>query len=641
MMKKLLIALLLFIGNWITSQMKADTMFVNGGNWIPLFSKSSYYIDSSNSKNVYQISQIKDNFRKVDHPSNLILKKQTKTVWVHTYIKNIGKRKDYWLGIYSQLDMLNVYRKTQKGVVLLKKCNFFDIKKQEVPDIRFHYVAIVLDRNEIAEIYMEIRNPHYYQNIYSDFTTPVDNLIWETGFYWEIGFVIGITFIIAVLSLVMGIILRRRYYFLYSIYLVLIAIIVIREELFINIIKIPSLFQSILKTNSLFLLVIAMGLSMKIMTGFLDFRKNNNRQFTILNIIFDFYVTFGILVSLWFYIDYSNTTFDNPVYNSIWNISIGISSLAVLIQITILIWLGLQHKRISLGILAALLFGFINPVTYFFNYSRILTIYEISHPNYFYYVLLLEIFIMGIAIAYSYRKIKSQYISTLEDKLKLEEENSKIKQLEEEKIKQSILESHEHLLKNLSKDLHDDIGQKLSIINFSVENLKFETSSKELINEIRISILEISDSVRDLSHWLNDFSIGKNTIDEIILIEVERVKKTNIIKINFEKINHPSENYETSTEENIILYRCFQESINNILKHSNASQINILIDYTDKLSISIEDDGNGFDVNNQFGNGIKNIQERASLIGFSCTIQSSLEKGTKISIYKNDKPSNH
>lgn len=267
-MKNLLIAIFVFIRIWITSQMKADTMFVNGGNWIPLFSKSSYYIDSSNSKNVFQISQINNNFRKVDHPSNLILKKQTKTVWVHTYIKNTGNRKDYWLGIYSQLDILNVYRKTQQGIVLLKKCHLLNIKNQDVPDIRFHYVPFVLNKNEIAEIYMEIRNPRYYQNIYSDFTTPVNNLIWETSFYWEIGFVIGITFIIAVLSLVMGIILRQKYYFLYSIYLVLIAIIVIREELFINIIKVPSLYQSILKTNSLFLLVIAMGLSMKIMTGF-------------------------------------------------------------------------------------------------------------------------------------------------------------------------------------------------------------------------------------------------------------------------------------------------------------------------------------------------------------------------------------
>ncbi|MDP9955708.1 signal transduction histidine kinase [Epilithonimonas hungarica] len=641
MMKNLLIAIFLFIGIWITSQVKADTMFVNGGNWIPLFSKSSYYIDSSNSKNVFQISQINNNFRKVDHPSNLILKKQTKTVWVHAYIKNTGNRKDYWLGIYSQLDILNVYRKTEQGIVLLKKYNISNANKQDIPDIRFHYVPFVLNKSEIAEIYMEIRNPRYYQNIYSDFTTPVENLFWENGFYWEIGFVIGVTFIIAVLSLVVGIILRRRFYFLYSLYLALIAIIVVREEFFINIIKVPFLYYSILKTNSLFLLVIAMGLSMKIMTGFLDFRKKNGGQFRVLNTIFDFYVTFGILASLWFYIDYANTTFDNPIYNGIWDISIGLSALAVLIQITILIWLGLQNKRPSLGILAALLFGFINPVTYFFNYSRILTIYEISHPNYFYYVLLLEIFIMGIAIAYSYRKIKSQYISTLEDKLKLEEENSKIKQMEEEKIKQSILESHEHLLKNLSKDLHDDIGQKLSIINFSVENLRFAVSSKESINEIRSSILEISDSVRDLSHWLNDFSIGKNTIDEIILNEVERIRKTNIIKINFEKINNSSENYGTSTEENIILYRCFQESINNILKHSDASQINIIIDYTNIISISIEDNGNGFDVNNQLGNGIKNIKERATLIGFSCTIQSNPEKGTKISIYKNDKPSNH
>ena len=54
-MKNLLIAIFVFIGIWITSQMKADTMFVNGGNWIPLFSKSSYYIDSATQKMFFRL----------------------------------------------------------------------------------------------------------------------------------------------------------------------------------------------------------------------------------------------------------------------------------------------------------------------------------------------------------------------------------------------------------------------------------------------------------------------------------------------------------------------------------------------------------------------------------------------------------
>lgn len=294
----------------------------------------------------------------------------------------------------------------------------------------------------------------------------------------------------------------------------------------------------------------------------------------------------------------------------------------------------IRKKQIVIGIIIALLYCFLNPVTYFFNYSRILVLYEIGHPNYFYYVLFLEIFVLGIALTFSYRQTRSRYITTLEEKLNLEKENREITEQQEEKIKQSIIESHEHLLKNLSKDLHDDIGQKLSVISFSVENLRFAESGKESIGEIRNTILEISDSVRDLSHWLSDFKIGENTIDEILLNEIERLRKTNIINIGFSKINHRNENQKTSIEENVILYRCFQECFNNILKYSGANNVEVVVDFTKNLSISITDNGKGFDADNVSGNGIKNLKERTEIIGFVCEIHSETEKGTEVLIYK-------
>lgn len=641
-MKKLLTAILLFIGLWITSQVKGDTMFVNGANWIPVFSKSSFYVDKTNSKSVFEIAGMKHAFHKCPNHQNLILKRQPNSVWIHSIIKNTGKAEEYWLGVYSLLDTLSVYRKTSKGFVLLNKSVMSDLKKIENPEIRFHHTAIFLERNETAELYMKICHSRHFLDAYADFTTVTDNLVWETGFYWEIGFLLGAASIIAFLSLLCGIILRKRYFYFYTVYLIFLITIILREELFINIITVPFLHDTLYRSNSLFILMIVMGLGLRLIIFLSEIRDNSETIFKMLNFIGNILIVFGIFNSFWFYVNYENVSFDSRFYNFIWNTTIVLCFFSVLVEVSILFWCFIWKRRSLTGILFSFSYLIVNPVTFYFNFSKDFGgLRDINHPNYFYYIFFLESFALGIVVAYNYRKIKSQYISTLEDKLKLEEENSKIKQMEEEKIKQSILESHEHLLKNLSKDLHDDIGQKLSIINFSVENLRFAVSSKESINEIRSSILEISDSVRDLSHWLNDFSIGKNTIDEIILNEVERIKKTNIIKINFEKINNSSENYETSTEENIILYRCFQESINNILKHSDASQINILIDYTNLISISIEDNGNGFDVNNQFGNGLKNIKERASLIGFSCTIQSSQEKGTKILIYKNDKSSNY
>lgn len=632
-MKNLLSILLGVLGNLLFSQNNSIIMQVNGKNDIPLFSKSTFYIDSSNSKTVAQIDRIRDQFTRINNV-NLIQKKQPNVIWTHTYIKNTGDAKEYWLGMYSQLDSLCVYKKIDNRFVLINKSDMSDFRKLKNPNVRFHFTPVTLNKNELLEIYMKINNSRHFQNSYADFTTPEDNLIWETGFYWEIAFVVGAATIIVLLSLMLGVLLRRKHYFLYAIYLTLIATIVIREELFISMIKIPLIYDLVFHSNSLFLLVIAMGLSIKIFTDLIEIQKMNKKVYRLLDIIFGTYVMVGSLVSIWYYFDYENANFNNYFYILIWDFAVILLESSVILEIGLVIFLFSRRKKMLIGIIVALFYGFFNPVSYFLNYSRILTIYKISHPNYFYYILFLEIFVLGIAIAYNYRQIRFKYIGTLEDKLKLEEENSKIKELQEEKIKQSIIESHEHLLKSLSKDLHDDIGQKLSVINFSVENLKFVQPSKESVKEIRNTVLEISNSVRNLSHWLNDFSIGKKSIDEIIHNEITRLNKSNLININFKKIENTAGNYETSIEENIILYRCFQECFNNILKHSGANLVKITIDYTNIISICLADNGKGFDAKNTFGNGINNLKERTNIIGFSCEIESEPTKGTKILIYK-------
>ncbi len=632
-MRGLLLILLLFSGKWCFSQNDL-VMKVNGGNSIPLFSKSTMYIDSSNSKSIQQIDQIRNRFKKINHPSNLIQKQQPNTIWVHTFIKNTGKEKEYWLGIYSQMDSLSVYRKTDKGFVLLNRSDMSDFHKLKNHHIRFHYTPLTLRENEQAEIYMKILDSRHYQNIYADFTTPADSLIWETGFYWEIGFVVGVACIIALLSIMLGAMLRRKHYFFYAAYLTLIAIIVIREELFISIVKIPFLYKFIFQSNSIFLLVIAMGLGMKIIISLIGIKEINKKLHKILNLIFNGFVFFGTGISIWYYFDYESATFSNPFYIVIWDISIVLSVLSVVLEVAMLLLFFIGRKKPITGIVISLFYGVFNPVTYFLNYSRILTIYEISHPNYFYYVLFLEIFVLGIAIAYNYREIRLKYIRTLEDKLKLEEENRNIQELQDEKIKISILESGNHLLKNLSKELHDDIGQKLSVINFSIENMKLKNPDDEQITEIKSTIVDVSNSLRDLSHWLNDFNFKDNDLDDILRNETERLNKINRIQFNFEKRNHSEKNYESSLEENIILYRCFQECINNTLKHSDAARVDILLDYSQKISLKIKDDGKGFNVKNEIGSGIKNLKERTEIIGFGCKITSEQENGTEILIYK-------
>lgn len=606
---------------------------VNGGNWIPVFSKASMFIDTSNSRSVAEIIALKNKFRKINHETSLVLKKQPNTIWVHTYIKNTGEPMEYWLGLYSQMDSLIVYRKIGSEIKLLNRSEASDYRKLKNPEIRFHCTPIKLEKNETAELYLKIRNGHHFQNIYADFTTPVDNLIWETGFYLEIGFVVGVALIIALLSLILGFMLRRKVYLQYAFYLLLIAIIIIREELFFNIIKIPILYNIIFKTNTLFLLIIAMGLGMKIILSLIEkgippnFRK-------ILNTVFSIYIFTGFALSIYYYYDYENAVFSSRFYSFVWDFCMFFTVAALFFELAMLLLFFWNKKLFLWGIVVCIVYGFLNPVTYFLNYSRILQLYEISHPNYFYYVLILEIFILGFALAFNYNRTKTDYINTLHDKLKLEEENRSIQEQQEEKIRHSILESGNHLLKNLSKELHDDIGQKLGVINFSIENMKLNDPENEELSNVRTSIVEISDSLRDLSHWLNDFNYRNNDLKNLLKTEIDRLNKIKRITFNFETAHCDKQNSKTSLEENIILYRCFQECINNILKHSKASEVWVLLDCSNGTSLKIKDNGIGFDAEKTGGNGIRNLKERSEIIGFECDIQSKPDKGTEIIFYK-------
>lgn len=86
------------------------------------------------------------------------------------------------------------------------------------------------------------------------------------------------------------------------------------------------------------------------------------------------------------------------------------------------------------------------------------------------------------------------------------------------------------------------------------------------------------------------------------------------------------------------MYRVFQEISNNILKHSQAKNVLIHIDYSKGLSLIVQDDGLGMNLENLENqrNGIKTIQNRLALIGFKLEIESVQGIGTQIKLAKND-----
>ncbi|MCZ8198185.1 MAG: ATP-binding protein [Flavobacterium sp.] len=204
-------------------------------------------------------------------------------------------------------------------------------------------------------------------------------------------------------------------------------------------------------------------------------------------------------------------------------------------------------------------------------------------------------------------------------------------------LNQTILETQEQVLNNISQDLHDDAGQQLTYINFQLENLKLDSAElNTLLEPLSQSVGNLSSSIRSISHSLNNQLLLQQDLFKAIATEVERLQKNPKIKIVLNQEEQTKK--EFTANEKIVIYRIFQEIINNTLKHAKAKQISVTISTTPSFAMTIQDNGKGFDqkvVGNKQSLGLQNMSSRATIINYKLTINSEIGEGTTITLSEN------
>jgi signal transduction histidine kinase len=205
-------------------------------------------------------------------------------------------------------------------------------------------------------------------------------------------------------------------------------------------------------------------------------------------------------------------------------------------------------------------------------------------------------------------------------------------------LNQTILETQEQTLQHISKELHDDAGQQITYINFQLENFKHDYPNfSENINLVSNSVTSLSKSIRQLSHSLNNQILSQQDVIKAIEIETERLNANKNLKIQFN--NKLNKAVLFSTHEKLVIYRVFQESLNNIFKHANATQIHIELNSDSTFTLKIADNGKGFEVEkelkNSKSNGLQNIISRANIINYNLKIESKINNGSILTIFKN------
>jgi signal transduction histidine kinase/ligand-binding sensor domain-containing protein len=193
----------------------------------------------------------------------------------------------------------------------------------------------------------------------------------------------------------------------------------------------------------------------------------------------------------------------------------------------------------------------------------------------------------------------------------------------------------------ISRELHDSIGANLTSIITGLEISKrfSEKNDKESLDE-NISTLEVHTrkTIEELRQTIWSLHQDISCITEL----AEKVKDHFRGKIKDVKINIDT-NFDTEIEisslESLNLFRIIQEAVNNSIKYSECSLINICFESKDEMiKVSIKDNGKGFDVNDilfkKHSYGIENMKKRTSRINAEFKISSEPGKGTKITVLK-------
>ena len=198
-------------------------------------------------------------------------------------------------------------------------------------------------------------------------------------------------------------------------------------------------------------------------------------------------------------------------------------------------------------------------------------------------------------------------------------------------INTTIIETQEQVLNNISQDLHDDAGQQLTAINFQLENLKLD--SPELIgilHPVSESVSGLARSIRSISHSLNNQLITRQDLFKAIGAEAERLRNNLSLTIEITLDEETQKNF--SSNEKIVIYRIFQEIINNILKHSKADLVRISLNTHPDFTMTIQDNGKGFDYEKVKNKtlGLINMIQRAAFIDYHLDIHSIPNQGTTV-----------
>jgi two-component system NarL family sensor kinase len=202
----------------------------------------------------------------------------------------------------------------------------------------------------------------------------------------------------------------------------------------------------------------------------------------------------------------------------------------------------------------------------------------------------------------------------------------------------AVMKAEEKERQRIAKDLHDGVGQMMSAAKMNLSafenDIQFNSPDQKLSFERIISLVDEScKEVRTVSHQMMPNMLLKSGLGKAVADFLDKIDQK-VIKVNL----HVEGLQERLNEDvEIVLYRILQECVNNVIKHSGASQLDIaLIKDKDGISATIEDNGKGFDLQQlgeDAGIGLKNMKARIDYFNGTIDFDTAPGKGTLVALF--------
>jgi PAS domain S-box-containing protein len=228
------------------------------------------------------------------------------------------------------------------------------------------------------------------------------------------------------------------------------------------------------------------------------------------------------------------------------------------------------------------------------------------------------------------------------EKLKAEEELIKHRLLQQEIIAETAIHAQEQERDELGRELHDNINQILASTKLYLE-IACTGETELLMGALTKSYDNVNLAIKEIRR-LSKHLVPPVLEDMLTTVLEEMTDEIHVAtNINFILNSTEFDEKRLNNDIKLMIYRIVQEQVNNIIKHSRASQVNIdITSDADQISLSIADNGIGFDTKQKSkGIGLRNIENRVKFYRGNATIRSQKEKGCVLEICIPIKKDNH